>query len=311
MTCRQTGTPSLGVEISPLFQFIARVKIQNYDVERLRHYRDRIFEERFKKKDYEVSSFLKNLYPRQVLEDVFFFKDVLQTIEEEKYRNFFMLALMVASEKSSFIYRDGAVVKVMKTKPRIPSLRKAYRRVLSMMIKDVQTEVLKEVHGDVVLGDARQLTFLEDETVDAIITSPPYLNKIEYTQCYWPEYELFFPNKGHPSLRSYIGMRVKDVDYSSYYGDIPYAAKLYFEDMKKAFTEFVRVLKQGCNAVVVVGGGVFPDRVIETDVELASIAEEVGFTVERIVAVNRRVATARRVLKIGETRESILYLMKS
>ncbi len=310
LTCRELGIGSLGVEISPLFYFIAKVKVEDYDVEMLRSYRDMIFEKKFIPQSYSVKPFLKRLFPKPVLEDIFFFKDVLRSIDDKKYQDFFVLALMVASEKSSYIYRDGAVVKIEKEKPRIPSLRKAFRRVCNMMIKDVAATPLKEVPTRIFLGDARKIEFIGDESVDAVITSPPYLNKIEYTQCYWPEYELFFPNIDHPSMRSYLGVAPKDVDFSFYTGELPPVAYLYFEDMRKALSEMYRVVKYGGRVVMVVGGGVFPDRVVETDIEVAKIADEVGFTVDNITAVNKRAATTKRVIKIGESRESIIYLSK-
>ncbi len=310
LTCREVGVPSLGVEISPLFHFIANVKIQDYDTALLRSLRDKILGERFEHQRFTAGSFLRNLYPKPVLEDVFFFKKVVQKIEEEKYRNFFTLALIVAAEKSSFIYRDGAVVKAVKDKPRIPSLRKALRRVCNLMIRDVEALPLKDVPAEVRLWDARDLGFIDDEAIDAIITSPPYLNKIEYTRCYWPEYELFFEGVDHPSMRSYLGVRPKEVNYSKYSAELPPAANLYFEDMEKALAEIYRVLKPGGKGVMVVGGGVFPDRVVETDVETAAIAEKVGLTVDRVLAVNKRAATTGRVVKIGETRESIIYFSK-
>ncbi len=293
-----------------MFHFITKVKVEDYDVEKLRSYRDMIFEEKFTSQSYSVKPFLKKLFPKQVLEDIFFFKKVLQSIDDEKYQDFFTLALMIAAEKSSYIYRDGAVVKVMREKPRIPSLRKAFRRVCNMMIKDVAETPLKAVPTHIFLGDARKLEFIAEESVDAVITSPPYLNKIEYTQCYWPEYELFFPDIGHPSMRSYLGVVPKDVDFSFYTGELPPVAYLYFEDIRKALSEMYRVVKYRGKVVMVVGGGVFPDRVVETDIEVVKIADEDGFTVEHITAVNKRAATTKRVVKIGETRESILYLSK-
>ncbi|MEM1955264.1 MAG: hypothetical protein QXN44_00850 [Candidatus Caldarchaeum sp.] len=310
LTCREMGVPSIGVEVSPLFQFIADVKLQDYDFNVLRRLRDEVMSVKFVKPEYRASPFIRKLYPRPVLEDVFFFKKILEDMPNDKYRRFITLALVIAAEKSSYIYRDGSVVKAVKNKPRIPSLRKALRRVLSKMIKDVETSSLENVESNVVLGDARRLDFIQDESIDIVITSPPYLNKIEYTQCYWPEYELFFPNEPHSSLRSYIGVRPDSMEFSSYSGEVPPAAHLYFEDMGMALRELHRVLKHGGRAVVVVGGGVFPHKVIETDVELAALAEEKGFRVDRIVAVNKRAATTRRVVKIGETRESIIYLSK-
>ena len=302
--------PSIGVEVSPLFKFIAEVKCRRYDPDELRRIRDEVFSYRFERIEVKVSNSLKQLFPKPVLEDVFFFKKVLQGIQEPVYRDFFSLGLMRAAEMASYIYRDGAVVKAVKDKPRIPSLRKAFRRTVNMMIKDVEKDPLTDARVEIWLGDARRMEFIQDRSVDAIITSPPYLNKIEYTKCYWPEYELFLPNAAPAGLRSYIGVRPHEIEYEKYSGDLPLAAYLYFKDMEQALSEIYRVLTDEGRVCMVVGGGVFPDKVIEVDAAIAELAEGVGFKVDEILAVGKRAATTRRVIKIGETRESIIFLSK-
>ncbi len=310
LTCRELGISSIGLDVSPLFVFITRVKLRNYDPDELRRWRDEIFSIKFEKPEVKVSGFLRNLFPKPVLEDLFFFKNIISKIPDAETRDFFTLALMVAAEKSSYMMRDGAVIKIVKNKPRIPSLRKAYKITINRMIEDVERHPLTEATAEAMIGDARQMDTVETESVDAVITSPPYLNKIEYTRCYWPEYEIFFPQINHTALRSYLSMRPDDIDYTQLSRDAPLAAQLYFEDMEKVCGEVYRVLKAGGAAVMVLGGGVFPDRVIQADVAVAEIAERCGLNVEKIVAVNKRVAAVDRVRKIGESRESIIYLRK-
>jgi len=50
--------------------------------------------------------------------------------------------------------------------------------------------------------------------------------------------------------------------------------------------------------------------VVEVDVVLARIARRLGFEVERILALGKRVATSGRVRRIGESRESAVILRK-
>ncbi|MEM3156225.1 MAG: hypothetical protein QW668_06280, partial [Nitrososphaerota archaeon] len=63
-------------------------------------------------------------------------------------------------------------------------------------------------------------------------------------------------------------------------------------------------------SAIVVAGGVYPDRIVESDYILAGLAREIGFTVEKIRVIGRRVATSGRVHRIGAARESIIYLRK-
>ena len=314
LTCRELGIDSVGVDVSPLFTMVARVKVRDYDVDKLRRIRDELRAFRFRKPNIEnIKGFLRQLFSRYALEDLIFLRELIsEKIEEVEYREFFLLALMKAAEKTSYIYRDGAVVKVRQDIPRPPSLRKMFFRVVKAMIKDVEDYPLKPCEAVIIQGDARRLEMLEDSSVDYVITSPPYLNKIEYTKVYWPEYELFFPGSKEAPMRSYLGLEPKSPpDELLPDEEIPPIAKAYFHDLNKSLAEIYRVLKNGGKAAVVVGGGVFPDRVVEVDIPCAYLAELNGFQVERIIAVNKRVATTRRVIKIGSTRESIVLLVKS
>jgi len=312
LACRELGIDSVGVDISPLFALIARVKTRDHDPGELSRTRDEMFSVRFEKPDITgISPFTRRLFSRYVLEDIVFFRERIMEIEDDASREFFLLALMNASVKTSYIYRDGAVVKVRKKAHHPPSLRKMFRRVVNRMLGDLKKAEIKPSRASIYVGDARQLDFLEDSSFDAVITSPPYLNKIEYTRVYEPEYELFLPGAKVDAIRSYLGLAPKTEGYEVYQDlALPPVAISYFQDLRRALTETRRLLKVDGKVAMVVGGGVFPDRVIDVDLPLAQIAEEVGFEVKRIVAVNRRVATTRRVIKIGESRESLLIAEK-
>jgi len=210
--------------------------------------------------------------------------------------------------KVSFAYKDGAVLKVVK-KP-VPPFRKFFRRLVKKMIKDLGKMSFKPCSIEVYLGDARRMDFLQDEQFDAVVTSPPYLNKIEYTKVYRIEYELFFGEVKVDPVRSYIGLNLKGAVDEFPELNLPEVAKAYFHDMKMSLEEIFRVLKPGGRVALVVAGGVFPDRVVESDVLIAMLAERVGFEVDKILAVNKRVATRNRTIKIGVSRESIVFMRK-
>jgi len=313
LTCRELGLDSVGVDVSPLFTMVARVKVRDYYVDKLRGLRDGLREERFRRPGIEhVKGFLRQLFSRYALEDLIFLRELINAkIQDEEYREFFLLALMKAAEETSYIYRDGAVVKVRRDIPKPPSLRRMFFRIVKKMIKDVEDHPLKPCEAVIIQGDARRLDMIEDESIDYIITSPPYLNKIEYTKVYWPEYELFFPGGKEAPMRSYLGLNPRNIPKDPLPDvELPPVARAYFHDLNDALAEMYRVLRRGGRAAVVIGGGVFPDKVVEVDIPCAYLAELNGFEVDRIIAVNKRVATTRRVIKIGETRESIVLLSK-
>lgn len=310
LACREVGIDSVGVDSAPLAVFVSQVKTADYDLNKLKDYARKIFEERFEKPSLsQINRFTRKFFSKPSLEDIIFFREEIRKIEDPVYRNFFTLALMNAAMKVSYVYKDGAVLKIVK-KP-VPPFRRFFKRIVKKMIKDLKRVDLKPCNVEVYLGDARNMDFLEDESFDAVITSPPYLNKIEYTKVYAIEYELFFGDVKVDPVRSYIGLNPKNIVDQFPELNLPEAAKAYFYDMKLALGEVYRVLKKNGRTVIVVAGGVFPDRIVESDILIAELAERIGFRVDRIIVVNKRVATVNRVIKIGEARESIIFLTKS
>jgi len=54
-----------------------------------------------------------------------------------------------------------------------------------------------------------------------------------------------------------------------------------------------RVLRRGGRAAIVIGQGIYPDRVIPSDRILAEMARGIGFREAEIWIVNKRIATSR------------------
>jgi len=309
LACKERGINSVGLDVAPLAVFVSQTKTADYKIEELIKIAKQIFEKKFERQDLsQVSRFTRQFFSKPSLEDILFFREQVRRVEDPAARNFFTLALMNAAMKVSYAYKDGAVLRVVK-KP-VPPFRKFLKKIVKKMIRDLKNMHFKPCEVEVYLGDARKINFLVDDAFNAIITSPPYLNKIEYTKVYEIEYELFFGGVKVDPLRSYIGLNPKNVIDPFPGLNLPEAAKAYFHDIGLALEEMFRVLKKGGKASIVVAGGVFPDRVVESDILIAELAERVGFNVDRIVAVNKRVATTKRVIKIGEARESIIILSK-
>ena len=310
LVAKEMGIDTYGVDASPLAVFVSQVKVADYDVEELKAVSERIFSKGFRKCDIgNVSWLTKAAFSKPALEDIAFFKEEVRRVEDLKVRNFFTLALMNSANKVSYAIKDGSYIRIRK-KPH-PPLRKVFKATVRRMIRDLQRTSYKGSRIDTRLGDARDLSFLPDKEFDSVVTSPPYLNKIEYTKVYRIEYELFFPQVKVDALRSYIGMNV------NVRGDpfpelrLPPAAKAYLLDVERSLEEMKRVLKDGAKVAMVVAEGAFPDRIVPCDVLVAELAKRKGFEVEKIIVAARRVVTRDRTIKIGRARESILLMNNS
>jgi DNA methylase len=109
-------------------------------------------------------------------------------------------------------------------------------------------------NSGVFLEDARNLT-IPDNTIDAIITSPPYLGMIDYTLAnrltfLWMGWSL------REALAAEIGARR--------YRNRPAALQNYRDEMRTASLEMHRVLKEGSFCAVVVGASrKYPEAVTQ------------------------------------------------
>jgi len=312
LACREYGTNTIGIEISPLFKMIADAKIEDYDIDDIESYLKYLLNYRERIDINGIHGLLKKAFPKSNLIDILRIKNAIDNIPESKYRNFFYVALLSAANKSSFMIKDGSKLKMARRG--VPPFIDMFRRTVRNMVKDINESNLKNVEYHLYQGDARKMTMVEDDSIDLIITSPPYLNKIEYTSIYEVEYLIIYGDTKVNPIRSYIGItfsRRHVLELPKLGGEnLPPAANAYFNDMYLVLLEMYRVLKDRGRALIVVGQGIFPDRIIPSDEILAKMAVKIGFKKPEIWIVNRRIAVRDRTIKIGVANESIIILRK-
>jgi len=315
LTCRELGVNTVGVEISPLFKMIAEAKIEDYETDVLRTHLDlhiSILRRRARLNTSDIDPLLKKAFPPHSLIDILKVREAIEEVSDRKIRNFFYTALLSAANKASYAIKDGSRIKI-DTGRRPPPFKIIYPRAVEQMIRDIENTKLEKSEYHLYQGDARRLTMIEEDSIDMVVTSPPYLNKIEYTTLYEIEYLLIYGDTQVNPVRSYIGMNISR-DYAlklgEEWGDLPPGAKAYIQDMSRVIDEIYRVLRRGGAAALVIGQGIYPDRVIPTDRIIAKYALHNGFKSAEIWVVNKRIATRARNIKIGVAEESIVLLRK-
>ncbi|HDM25664.1 MAG TPA: hypothetical protein ENG24_03610 [Thermoplasmatales archaeon] len=310
LACREMGLKSLGFDVLPIAVFASTVKLSDYNVNVLKEYRKKITGAKFVKPDVsDVPNFVKRFFSNYALEDIYFLREEINKhVKNEMEKRFFMLALVNAALRCSYIKKDGAVLKIRKRK--VPSLRYVYNRMLNKMIHDLYSN-LEKTNAFVGYGDCRGLP-LDDECIDVIITSPPYLNKTEYTKIFGIEHFLI-SDFYKPGLQKFFGLETHgkvELDFLDETLDLTKTAKFYLKDLSLMFKELYRVCNDNARVAIIIGDALVRRKILDMLSIASDIASYHGFRVSRITIANKRIATTPKRKKIGVLREGIIFLTR-
>jgi len=125
-------------------------------------------------------------------------------------------------------------------------------------------------------ADSRNLNFLSDNSVDIIITSPPYANTYDYY--------LY-----HKFRKSWLDLDVKFAQYNEIgsrreYSSLKREKEKWNEDLTQCFAEMYRVLKPEHLAFIVIGDSVIKKELIQIEREIAVFAPKLGFEIVDIMS---------------------------
>lgn len=303
LACKQLGLKSIGFDVSPLASFVAEAKTRDYDIAEL----EKALDELQRLHPRPVGKFpnkaIRRLFHEKQLDDIYFYYKEIGKITGARVRAFFLLALIDTTARVANVIKVGGSLRKQK-KPPMP-VKKLFLGKVKKMLIDLKHALPKGPEPEVFEADAR-LVKLDENSVGSIVTSPPYLNKIEYTSVYKMELGLFF-GKQETRLRAHIQDQATGRDLET---KMPLVAKAYFEDLGKVLQNMFYYLKPGGKAVIVVGGGCFPYETVESDDILLEEAEKAGFKKAGKIVARSICCMRNRTIKVGTVRESVLVLEK-
>ncbi len=240
------GINFIGIDISPLCVLQGKVKTKSVHV----------IDEIIKLKDVLISKIKPSLFNQEQN-----FYKVLEKIENENVRDFYALARLLAVSDES---RRGR------------SFEQSFIKNLNLMIDSVKdykeiAETLQLKLGDIDLkiGDSRKVE-LPDNSIDGIITSPPYSIALDYVE-----------NDAH-SLED-MGYRLNEIreDFIGVRGKGKERVELYNDDMRKSYGEMYRILKPNKYAVIVIGNATYQGQEVKTVEFTIDYMTELGFKLEK------------------------------
>jgi DNA modification methylase len=237
------GINFIGFDISPLCVIQGRVKTESiYVIEEIEKIKN------------EISA---NIVPNLFHTNENYYKFFEKLTKDERVRNFYILARLVALSDNSRRSRDF-VNSYLKNVDLMLASVKDYiwiKEMLNLKLGNVKIEV----------GDARNIK-LPDNSVDGIVTSPPYSIALDYIQ-----------NDIH-SLKD-LGYDVSKLrnDFIGVRGTGRRQIELYYEDIKKSYSEMQRVLKPDKYAVIVIGNATYQGKEVKTVEFTIEYMESIGF----------------------------------
>lgn len=220
----------IGIDISPLCVLISKVKTQSVDfLADIKKYQDH----HLHKKD------LPENLPIEV-------------------KNFYRVAEMIAHSDKSRRNKNFITSYIQNVAKMLASVED-YARAKQKLRLELGT-------SKVIIGDSRKIA-LEDESVDGIITSPPYSIALNY-----------ITNDAHSLIAlGYDLDKIKDY-FIGVRGNGLAKFELYDKDMSKAYSEMFRVLKKGRYCVIIIGNVTFRGQEVDTAQKVWAHCANIGFT---------------------------------
>lgn len=343
LTCKELGIPATGIDVLPTSVFVASVKLRDWDdldellagVQRLMNAPYR--EPRSKWPDVRI---INLAFTEVVQKQILFFKEQIERFPSPT-RDFLMVGLLSILETVSRTSKDGQFLRLV-DKP-TPPVRDALRSALSTMISDLsqqQQALFKygKARATVAVGDAREEKWANryNGKVSAIITSPPYLNRYDYSRTYALELCLLtvkshreMVDVRHSLLRSHVesrehsGKQVKLPSLDEVLTELakkdlnnnrlPVMVQGYFEDMNLVIKNMANALKPGGRIALVVANAQFAGENVPVDLMLSELAADHGLQTEDIWITRFKGNSSQQMAVWGRrpVRESIVFWKKN
>jgi len=327
---RAKGHHAYGVDIDPLAVLIAKVWTTAIDPDEVQ---DRAAQVMDRARARFAVLKARDAYPRHANDETkqfasYWFDDyarrqltalsmAISGVRGESVRNVLWCAfsrLIIAKQAGASLAMDLPHSRPHKTFARAPT--KPFRKFMDAVERVTKNCISVKTYyrgpaTTIYEGDARDL-YLSSASFDIVVTSPPYLNAIDYMRC--SKFSLIWMGYGVDELRqlrsSSVGAERRDYEIEND-NDIKcvlrdlrltpamdkrntHVLSKYIHDMRQSLSEVARVLKPSGRAVYVVGENTIRGTYVRNSIIVSAVAELAGLKLgER---TTRRLPARRRYL---------------
>lgn len=341
MAGKEFGLHGVGIDMLPIAAFVAQIKLADWpDLEPLSRAVEKLLSTPVRKPTSQFPDvrIINLAFPKKTQHELLFFKEEIDKIESP-VREFLLLGLLSVLERVSNTSKDGQFLRLVE-RP-IPPVREALRPILVKMLSDLSERRFflpkTKARTLVLRGDAREMCLPKrfEGKVSAIITSPPYLNRYDYSRTYALELCLLSVKSHrdmvairHSLLRSHVESRehdgkevvlpaldevLREVWSKPLNNDrLPIMIQAYFEDMNLVIRNMAAYLKPGGRVALVVANAQFAGESVPTDLMLCELAEQHGLETTAIWVTRFKGNSSQQMAVYGRrpVRETIVFWRK-
>lgn len=343
-TLQARGMRAIGADISPLSVFISNVKIRVYDPAAIRDAIRSIcasLQQQDKAPEINRTQRLQKAFTDDEFVTLTRLRQAIFE-QEQPQRDLLLLALLSVQQNISRAVPDGGWFRWIERPPAADSIWPAFQQYVESMLSDIANQTPVRGLCAAYQHDARQLKSLQQQVpqlqagCQAIITSPPYPNRHDYTRVFqielltlgMSETEIF--TLRYESLRSNVEARPPADPLPAFSPPqrledalaelpddadprIPALIRGYFQDMKAVLASAHHVLTPQGYIALVVGNVRYAGVVIPVDEILLTLGEEIGYIPQTSWVARLRGNSAQQMGRYGRVpaRESIVILQKT
>lgn len=360
LVAQSRGIRCYSFEVSPFMSQVCRAKLRNnYSVDELKKIIDIVdsllreeIKHNFKIGSKTVSKRpgrKKWLFHKTALDSLLCIRNAIDIAckDMDEYADLLYVALASQIITFSNVYRDGKALRYKKGWEKKYHKRKViYTKFIEMCKESVLLDVEKTVTSSNYQksninffnsGDCRQLIDqIDDDKIDLVITSPPYLNSRDYTDSHMLElwllghitnYEMLRNLRGK-TMRSHVQVNWEDMDmpnsdilqsvmvdihnYKDQFWNksIPNMIVGYFSDLQTILEKLLSKMKKNGRIYINVANSSYFGVVVKTDRIIEEIANNLGYNVEEIRLARKIKTSSQQFEEVKWLRESVIVIKR-
>ena len=286
---RLLGCNAIGVDVNGLSSLLSKVKatpLSEKELVQIKSFLDIIASEEFKWKMKRPKIKVKEIeglehwFQHNVAEELTHILNLIAELRDENVRDFLKIVLSsiivrVSNQESDtrFAAKNKSIADNFTF-----GLFLARANEYLMRIAEYSKKVNEDGYLKLLNADSRNLSMLDNESIDIVITSPPYANTYDYY--------LY-----HKFRKRWLDLNVQYAQYNEIgsrreYSSLKKPAEQWTTDLKICFSEMYRLVKKDGLAFIVIGDSVIKKELIKIDEIITDFMPEIGFEICNIISSN-------------------------